>query len=358
MPSAANTITTAQLTIDPEVLRQHVHEAVEQAVSDLVVPTVRTVVRDAVSVAAQPLHDSMESLAGRGVSVDRTALAEVLDVEAPLRAAFAEGLKTVLVPALQSITGRVLQQVRDSAPKPPKPIPPPPPAPDHSEALAKLARQLVVVTSNTEALATEVRALRKTVAEQAAAARAQHAAASRGAGPGRSNHHHHHNANNNANANANHHANAQADGLAQIRNEVDQLLAKELFEQAFTKAVATTTPQVAVYCCARSDIERVVSGPSLALSQPILICLMQQLSAAMAGAQTAQELGIELKWLQEIALTMNPRDPSIAPHVSKVVGQLVATVKTRMELTENAGPFRRPLQMLLQSLRGMQDPPK
>ena len=117
---------------------------------------------------------------------------------------------------------------------------PPPAAPDHYKALAALAQQLVTVTSKMEILTTEVWGLRKTVSEQAAAARAQaQAAASRGASSGNNNN----NNNNNDNDSNN---NAQADpngGLSQTRNEVNQLLAKELFEQAFTKAVAITTPR-------------------------------------------------------------------------------------------------------------------
>eukprot|EP00536_Pseudo-nitzschia_multiseries_P010882 jgi/Psemu1/259342/estExt_Genewise1Plus.C_3490007 len=321
------------VSIDPNIVRDQVQTAVEEAVSNLVVPAVNKAVKESFSSMARPLHKSMESLSSKGVSVDVDDLKDALDVETPLKAVFADSFKSVLVPALESIAGRVIQQVEANMPKPPPPLPP---TPDHSKALAALAQQLVAMTSKMDALATEVQVLRKTVSEQAAAAAAQ-AQASATSSPG-----------------------SVATGpfdpnnaLLQTRNEVDALLSKGKYEEAFTKAVATTTPQMAVYCSARSNLETVLRGPTPVLSQPILICLMQQLSAALAGTQSAQYLKIELDWLQEIALTMNPSDPSIAAHVPKVVGQLVSNVNARMA-SEGIGPFRRPLQMLLQSLRGMQ----
>jgi len=321
------------VSIDPQLVRQQVQTAVDDAVSNLVVPTINKAVKESFSSMAKPLHNSMESLSSKGVSVDIDDLKDALDIETPLNAAIADSLRTVLVPALESITGRVLEEVKASMPKLP---PPPPPTPDNSKALSALAQQMVVMTSKMDALMTEVQGLRKTVLDQAAAAAAQAQAsatsspASVAAGPSDPN-----------------------SALLQTRNEIDALLSKGKFEEAFTKAVATTTPQMAVYCSARSSLETVLRGPTPALSQPILICLMQQLSAALAGTQSAQELKIELAWLQEIALTMNPSDPSIAQHVPKVVGQLVSNVNARMA-SEGNSPFRRPLQMLLQSLRGMQ----
>lgn len=130
---------------------------------------------------------------------------------------------------------------------------------------------------------------------------------------------------------------------------------------------------MAVVCCANCDITCVLRGggpPGLsssaknggpALSQAILICLMQILSAALNDTtnNTPQELQIEICWLQEIAICIEPNDASIAQHVPRIVNQLVANVQKLITLedqqhTANTSQFRRPLQMLLQVLRGIQ----
>ena len=189
-----------------------------------------------------------------------------------------------------------------------------------------------------DALSSEVQGLRKNVSEQAAAAAAQAAQQTRGSASA-------------AGGSPAQKTNNDGNNDLQIRNMIDVLLSKGKFEEAFTKAVATTTPQMTVYCCARSDLRKVLTDG--VLSQPILICLMQQLSAALAKSQSPQELQIELAWLQEITLTINPNDPAIVQHVPKVLRQLVSNVNARLMLEGN-GHFRRPLQMLLNSLMGMQ----
>jgi len=167
--------------------------------------------------------------------------------------------------------------------------------------------------------------------------------------------------------------------LIQVRDEVIMLLRQHKYEEAFTKAVATTSPQMAVYCCANSDIHKVLQSNNtglggtqqgagaVVLPQAILICLMQQLSAALANVtNTPQELQVEVVWLQEIALCMNPKDVSIAQHVPRIVQQLITTVQNLIQKlddqtlnpVQNPKPqlgnqFRRPLQMLLHVLRGM-----
>ena len=62
----------------------------------------------------------------------------------------------------------------------------------------------------------------------------------------------------------------------------------------------------------------------------------------------------KIAWLQEITLTMNPTDPSIVQHVPKVLRQLVSNVNQRLTMEGHGGQFRRLLQMLLNSLMGMQ----
>ena len=79
---------------------------------------------------------------------------------------------------------------------------------------------------------------------------------------------------------------------------------------------------------------------------------MQQLGAAMATTSAQEALNIELQWLQEIALTLDPSDAAIQRHVPTVLQQLVGSVNQK--ITEGNPQLRRPLIMLLQVIRGMQ----
>ena len=349
-------IVAAVQQIDSEQLEEEVTKAVEKAISKLV-PSINKTVQESFASLARPLRNSMDALSKNGVTVDSKQLKEVMDVETPLKAELANTVRTVLVPTLEAIAGQILNEVKTSLPKLiPAPIPPPPaPAPpiDHQtpKLLAMLSSQLLDMSSKMDALTTEVQALKATVADHAAAAalalQQQQAANTDLPSPPPQQP---------PKTVAPNDPNAQ---LIKVRNEVDGLLRQEKYEQAFTKAVATTTPQMAVYCCARSDLKKVLqNGNTPCLSQAILICLMQQLSAALAHTQnTHNELQVEVLWLQEIALCMNPSDVSIQQHVPRILEQLITNVSNRISMEEQADPnsrFRRPLQMLLQILRGMQ----
>jgi hypothetical protein len=136
-----------------------------------------------------------------------------------------------------------------------------------------------------------------------------------------------------------------------IRNEINVLVQQRQYEAAFTKALSASTADMAVYCCSKASIGDVLGGSSPGLSQPILLCLMQQLGAILATAQN-EALEVTLTWLQEIALTLNPADSSIQRHVSTVLQQLVASINQKMN--QGDPQLRRPLHMLLQVIRGMQ----
>mmetsp|Transcript_8163 Transcript_8163/g.11768 ORF Transcript_8163/g.11768 Transcript_8163/m.11768 type:complete len:129 (+) Transcript_8163:3228-3614(+) len=115
-------------------------------------------------------------------------------------------------------------------------------------------------------------------------------------------------------------------------------------------------PKWLFFCCKNANMSDVFggSGPSggpTLLSQPILLCLMQQLGAVL-GLSKENDLKTELDWLQEIALTLDTSNESIQRHVPSVLQQLVANINAKMS---QGDPFlRRPLQMLLQVIRGMQ----
>jgi hypothetical protein len=135
------------------------------------------------------------------------------------------------------------------------------------------------------------------------------------------------------------------------RDEILSFLQKRDYESAFTKAVSEITAEMALFVCKRSSLADVLGDSKPVLSQPILLCLMQQLGALLNDSND-EDLHIELTWLQEIALTLDPTVESIKRHVPQVLAQLRSCIEAKMKKGDPA--LRRPLQMLLQVIRGMQ----
>jgi hypothetical protein len=79
---------------------------------------------------------------------------------------------------------------------------------------------------------------------------------------------------------------------------------------------------------------------------------MQQLGTFLVVGSPRADLPLVLEWLQEITLTLNPTDPTIKQHVPPVLQHLVAGINVRM--AANDPDLRRPLQRVLQVVRGMQ----
>jgi len=128
---------------------------------------------------------------------------------------------------------------------------------------------------------------------------------------------------------------------------IDLLRANE-YEKAFTQALSASDSAMALFVCKNSDLSTVLEGERPKLSQPIMLCLMQQLGADLS---TDEDLSVKLAWLQSMALILDPQNESVAKHIKSVVQQLVTNLQTKMAQSDPA--LRRHLQMLLQVIRGI-----
>jgi enhancer of mRNA-decapping protein 4 len=142
----------------------------------------------------------------------------------------------------------------------------------------------------------------------------------------------------------------QVDPMEEMRHQILTLLQARNYEKAFTVALSASTADMAVFCCRHANLSDCLGGSTPGVSQPILLCLMQQLGANIASSSSA-DLQTELAWLQEIALILDPSDHSIVRHAPKVLHQLEDNINAKM--AEGDPTLRRPLQMLLQVIRGM-----
>jgi WD40 repeat protein len=133
-----------------------------------------------------------------------------------------------------------------------------------------------------------------------------------------------------------------------LRKKIVELLRANEFEKAFTHALSVSNSAMALFVCKHSDLSVVLESDTPKLSQPIMLCLMQQLGANLA---TDNDLPVKLAWLQSMALTLDPQNESIKKHISGVVQQLVVNLQSQMGNSDPA--LRRHLQMLLQVIRGL-----
>jgi hypothetical protein len=144
------------------------------------------------------------------------------------------------------------------------------------------------------------------------------------------------------------------DTLQARRNEILAHLRECNFEAAFTKAIAASTAEMVVFCCRNADLNKVLGGTTSVLSQPILLCLLQQLGTVLVASQ-ASNMQLEMEWLQEIALSLNPTDASIQRHVPGVFQQVVSNLNQKLKFIQGTdqNQLRRQIQRTLQLLRGL-----
>ncbi len=140
------------------------------------------------------------------------------------------------------------------------------------------------------------------------------------------------------------------DKIELIKGKIGEFLEAQEFEKAFTTALSAENPDIAVWTCKSADLSIILESETPKLSQPIMLCLMQQLGADFSP-QKDTDLKVKLAWLQSIALTLDPYNDSIKRHLVSVCQQLVANLQTK--IAEPNVMLRREMQMLVQVIRGI-----
>jgi hypothetical protein len=318
---------SAQFRQQQGAIASEIQKAIQIEIQQILVPLIDEKVRACVDKSLEPVLASLDTLGKNGVNVDHDKLVEAITakVEAPLRAAFAENMKNVLIPAFQSVSGQMFAQISASldngaAQRDAK---------DglHREKFDDMSNQLAAMTTMVKQLASEVESLRSVMSEQGGRARAESITSTA--------------------------ANAAAEKVA-LEQEVLSHLRLRDYEPAFTKALSASTVEMALFVCRNADMADVLGDSPPHLSQPILLCLMHQLGTSVVTSPTDEsDLNTELAWLQEVSLSINPADDSMRRHLPAVLQQLVTGINNKMARTDQPA-MRRPLQRLLQVLRGVQ----
>mmetsp|Transcript_11216 Transcript_11216/g.13014 ORF Transcript_11216/g.13014 Transcript_11216/m.13014 type:complete len:953 (+) Transcript_11216:29-2887(+) len=140
------------------------------------------------------------------------------------------------------------------------------------------------------------------------------------------------------------------DKIEMLKGKIMEYLMAKDYERAFTHALSASNPDVAVWTCKKVDLSIVVESETPKLSQPIMLCLMQQLGAEFSP-QKDGDMQLKLAWLQSIALTLDPNNDSIKTHVGSVCQHLVTNLQAK--IAEPNVVLRREMQMVLQVVRGI-----
>ena len=121
-------------------------------------------------------------------------------------------------------------------------------------------------------------------------------------------------------------AEAAAKALEEIKALISQHAADDDYEKAFMTALGASKVELTLFCCGIAKVGDIFhSANGCAVSQTVLLCLLQQLGSSIASGKSTYKL--ETEWLQEVALTIDPSNPTIKSHLPQVKAQLIRHIK-------------------------------
>lgn len=349
-PVVDNTNHDKDIVNDRIALVDSVHRLVREEVRTTVLPTLQQVLTEStrtnIEDLLQPLQSSLETLTKQQEkSLDETllqnAVVEVVrdSVQDPLRGAFTESMKTVLIPAVESITGQVMDQVskhleiqENNQKEFNSSI-----AYSSTERLESMSQQISTLMNLVADLSNQVQSLQSVVLkanhrpEESIPASAVPPPPPLPPVP-------------------------KPDPVEVLRQTIMTLLGKREFQEAFSLALQSSRADVTQFCCLHSNLNEVLGGTHPPrLSQPILLCLMQQLGTLLVNVA---DVSSTIDWLQEVALSLNSSDPeypTIQRHVGGVLKQVNNHIHTRLSYPDcqQDAELTRRLQRLLHVVRGV-----
>lgn len=106
-----------------------------------------------------------------------------------------------------------------------------------------------------------------------------------------------------------------------VKIELRGMMSQGRYEEAFSKALGLQEVSIMGWLCTQADAATVLSSSPPALSQMVLLSLVQQLAADISS-----NTSMKLQWIREAALALNPQDPMLGPHLRPVLEQVHAAL--------------------------------
>jgi len=110
--------------------------------------------------------------------------------------------------------------------------------------------------------------------------------------------------------------------LSDLKTEILNQLQKDSYEEGFSMALNAQNVELLCWLCSRVDPQKLFSSSSPALSQFVLLSLIQQLAFDL----TRDSL-LKLSWLSEVLLVVDPSDKVIADHGVGILKKLITNLE-------------------------------
>ncbi|XP_070576076.1 enhancer of mRNA-decapping protein 4-like isoform X2 [Ptychodera flava] len=133
----------------------------------------------------------------------------------------------------------------------------------------------------------------------------------------------------------------------QLQMQLVQMIQQGQFNTAFQTALSASDLSIVVFVCQTVQPHQVFSPQPCPLNQPVILSLVQQLSAELEN-----DTELKQKYLEEAVMTLDPTDPVAREHMPGVVMGLVQKIQIFVQnypQHEMTRPLRR-VAMLAQSL--------
>ena len=233
-----------------------------------------------------------------GVKVDKNDLIEAAEkrLHEPLRSTVANSLEDGIIPAFESVTGQVVQQISDPIARLPSSFP------DNIAQLVDLTSKMASMTKAMENMQSQIEILFSATARNpglTSNSDSSKLAVADNAGsvaPMQQQQQQQQQTMDEPHDSEDELEAIQEDEpeairgeekLEAIRNKISQLLQECRYEDAYTYALSAysgPTADMSVFCCSEANIDVVLKGSEPALNQPILMFLMEQLSMALLSS--------------------------------------------------------------------------
>ncbi|CAL9751523.1 unnamed protein product [Musa acuminata subsp. burmannicoides] len=101
------------------------------------------------------------------------------------------------------------------------------------------------------------------------------------------------------------------------KKELSRLTSERKYEEAFTMALQRSDVSIVSWLCTQVDLHAICYTVPLPLSQGVLLALLQQLACDIS-IETPRKLG----WMTNVAVVINPSDPTITSYVRPIFEQV------------------------------------
>ncbi|WOL13921.1 enhancer of mRNA-decapping protein 4-like isoform X2 [Canna indica] len=116
------------------------------------------------------------------------------------------------------------------------------------------------------------------------------------------------------------------------KKELSRLISVHKYEEAFTIALQRSDVSIVSWLCTQVDLHAICYTVPLPLNQGVLLALLQQLACDI-GNETSRKLG----WMTDVAVQINPADPTIASYVRPIFEQVYNILAHQRSLPAGAG---------------------